>query len=124
MAKPQTHRHLPSVSTAFIERRVWVRFPCNLDTSCHPVGQSAELKWPGTVQNISQGGVCLRLNRRFECGTILTVQLQDPNGTPSGTHLARVVHLHADGHGEWLMGCAFIHELSEDELHALVPDAQ
>jgi hypothetical protein len=105
-----------------VECRVAERHPCKLTMSCQPVAARADrdVMWPATVRDISTRGVGLVLGRRFEQGVGLAVEVPGPNGQPAETLLARVVHTTALPEGRWLLGCAFVSELSEDELDAVV----
>ena len=109
-----------SPGSKFSERRVWVRYHCNLPTSCHPVLTKDAECWSGRVQNISRGGVNLIVPRRFEPGTLLQIELQGPHDSEPRTVLARVVHARACDASHWALGCAFPWELGEENLRALL----
>jgi hypothetical protein len=102
------------------DRRASVRYPCDLETSCQPVASARAMQWSGRILNISQGGICLSIGRRFEAGTLLAIDLPSTDGNSSHSYLGRVVHLRADGCGSYVLGCAFIAPLREDEVQALV----
>jgi hypothetical protein len=102
------------------ERRVWVRYLCDLPTSCHPLLTKDSECWSGRVQNISRGGLNLVVSRRFEPGTLLQIELQGPQDSEPRTVLARVVHARPGDADHWALGCAFAFELGEDMLHALL----
>lgn len=102
------------------ERRVWVRYLCNLPTLCHPVLTKDDQCWSGQVRNISRGGVNLVVSRRFEPGTLLQIELQGPQDAEPRTILARVVHARTCDAGHWAIGCAFPWELAEEALRALL----
>lgn len=104
------------------ERRAHVRYPCELDSSCVPIAGSRGMEWTGKIRDISQGGIGVVLNRRFELGTLLTIEVQEPDGRTSGTLLARVVHVTPHSTGGWVIGCCFTNELGEDEVQALSGD--
>jgi hypothetical protein len=106
-----------------VDRRAAVRFPCDLGSTCRPFALVAEAHWPGRVVNLSCGGVGLLLPRRFEAGTLLNVELQLANGARSGPLLARVIHVRYEQDGTWLVGSAWIHPLTPEELQDLFPDA-
>jgi hypothetical protein len=79
-----------------------------------------ELHWPGTIRDLSTGGLGLVLKRRFEPGAGLAIELPAVGDRPAETLLARVRHATRLSDGRWVHGCAFISELSEDELNALL----
>src|SRR5262249_5934858 len=66
----------------------------------------------------SATGVGLRMERRFEPGTILAFQLDRQEEDFSRTVLARVVHSTPQPAGKWLVGCIIASELSDEELVA------
>jgi hypothetical protein len=69
------------------------------------------------VKDISRGGVKLQLNRPFETGTILKVDVSNGQGERPRTLLVKVVHASPQGSGAWSLGCAFDKELTEQDLH-------
>ena len=107
------------------DRREWVRFSCDVDFSCQPLAVNNESRWLGKVLNISQGGMCLVVNRRFERGTILAVEMYNNVGAVTGTMLARVVHCAPQSHSDWMIGCSFVRALPVEDLRAfVVPDVE
>jgi hypothetical protein len=103
-----------------VERRTSVRYPCNLETACAPVAAESGASWGALIRDVSLGGVSLLLNRRFEPGTLLRVELRDADETER-TLFVRVVYVGKKGSG-WQHGCAFTRNLSEDELGSFTPD--
>lgn len=100
--------------------RVSERHACDVHTSCQPpsFGSGAEEKWDGTIRNISTGGISLVLSRRFERGAGLAIELPGP--AQSATVLARVIHVKPQPDGGWMLGCAFVSPLSDEELRSLL----
>jgi hypothetical protein len=105
-----------------VDCRVRERHPCELETSCQPVAARGDndLHWPGTIRDISTAGVGVVLKRRFEPGAGLAIELPSVGDRDGETLLARVRHATRLQDGHWLHGCAFISELSDDELYALL----
>jgi hypothetical protein len=79
-----------------------------------------ETQWLGMVQEVSRGGLRLLLNRRFEAGTLLQVELQGRQGGSPGQLLVRVVRVTPEASQWWVLGCAFVGEISEDEVQLLL----
>ena len=102
-----------------VERRAWVRYPCDLESSCQPMAGVRGLQWPGKIRDLSRGGVAIILTRRFEVGTLLAVEVQG-QAEAVGTLLARVARVTLQKDGSWLMGCSFTKLLSEEDLKALL----
>lgn len=105
-------------ATAVDERRNFDRFTCEIPTTCQPPSAWRKDPWPATIRDISNSGMSLVLNRRFEKGAGLAVELPTDQGTTS-TNLARVIHVQSLPEGGWLLGCHFISELSDDEIQAV-----
>ncbi len=110
----------PAPSRSRINCRVYERVACELTTSAAPAAAlyNKDARWPATVRDLSLGGVRLSLRRRFEPGTGLGIELIGSDGEPQ-TVLVKVIHAHLQEDGNWGLGCKFISELSEDELHRL-----
>jgi hypothetical protein len=107
------------------DRRASVRYPCSedgfgLDNSCRPIGTERKEAWAASVRDMSTGGVGLCVNRRFEPGTLLVVELQDFDQTASRTLLVRVARVQKEDRDAWILGCEFIHKMTEAELLALM----
>jgi hypothetical protein len=103
---------------ALEERRVWLRYPADLETTYQvPDGPDAR-RFSARVRDISLGGVSLAVDRPFEPGGLLSVELPGATEHARCTALACVVHVTASAPGEWTIGCTFSRELSEDDLEA------
>ena len=62
----------------------------------------------------------MSLDRRFEAGTVLTLEILDENGRGISKSLARVQWVRETLQKRWSIGCAFHRPLSEDDLDALL----
>ncbi len=102
------------------ERRAWVRYPCDLDSSCRPVINAVNRRWPAKVRNVSSGGMCVALDRRFEVGSLLTIDVQNAVGASCLSCVVKVIHVTREDCGNWLLGCSFRSPLSEDEVQELL----
>jgi hypothetical protein len=103
------------------DRRTWVRFPCDLETRAEPTGRSEgteQQRLAVRIRDVSQGGIALVANRPFAPGALLSVELPCAEGQPITAALACVVHVQAQGPGEWLLGCNFARELEDHDLEA------
>jgi hypothetical protein len=103
-----------------VERRAWVRYPCDWESACQPLAGTRGVQWQGKLLNLSRGGVAITLERRFEVGTILSVGVQGQAEEVLGTVVARVVHVLTQADGNWLHGCTFTSPISEEDLKALL----
>jgi hypothetical protein len=105
------------------DRRAFVRVASDLIATCSTGARRQEVSWPGTVHDVSQGGIGLILRHRFTPGMRLLVELRESTGTLVRHVAARVVHVRPvlfDGNHCWQTGCAFDEPLSEEELQTLV----
>ena len=105
-----------------VDCRVYERKSCTVPTVCQPASalEMQEMQWEATICDISLSGARITLQRRFEKGTGLAIELSKNN--PSGTYVVfvKVVHVRSQGDGSWALGCKFISELNEDELHNIL----
>ena len=106
------------------ERRVWARFPTNIDSVCQPVAAETaaepEMGWPGGIIEISCGGMTVSLERRFHPGTQLVIEVPSGNDQPSRFLEVRVIHAKPQADGRWNHGCELRVKLSEADLQTLV----
>src|SRR5947209_3022972 len=110
------------------ERRLWVRYPCNLETISELRSEKSE-RVSARVRNISRGGLRLVVDREVKTGGLLSVELPAGEGQASSTVLAYVVHSTPQD-GVWTLGCTFASELTDEDLRpfgakrerAAVPD--
>jgi PilZ domain len=100
------------------DHRIWVRYSTSPEKPCQ--AGSEQISWSAQIQDISRGGVNLLGNHPFDAGTVLKIELPLTDGVIPTTILARVVHASAKPNGVWALGCAFVKELREEELEALV----
>jgi c-di-GMP-binding flagellar brake protein YcgR len=95
---------------------VWVRYPSQIETTFQPThppgGQPAQAQ----VRDVSQGGISLVVDRPFEPGAMLCIELPTIVKGTSTTVLACVIHLRAERPGRYVVGCTFSSELTEAEL--------
>jgi CheY-like chemotaxis protein len=104
------------------ERRACVRYLCQLDGSCQPVGQPMTGEsWLGKLRDISSTGVKILVNRRFEVGTLLALELPRPGWETTRILLCRVVRMAPEPIGrDWEIGCTLARELSDDEVQSFL----
>jgi hypothetical protein len=116
----------PTVHHACFNCRVYERLECDVPVACQPAAAfgKEESRWEGTIRDISQGGVRLTLQRRFEPGTGLAVELPPLDNGDARTCFLKVMHVKRQLDGLWSLGCKFISELSEDEVKRLVARTQ
>jgi hypothetical protein len=100
------------------ERRVWLRYAANLNIRCEEVSDDAAEGVSAVIGDISRGGLKVIAPRRFEPGTVLSIELPSVGGTSALTVLACVVRARPHGESDWAMGCCFSGELNDEQLQA------
>lgn len=78
------------------------------------------MQWAARILDISGGGIRLLVERRFEIGTILNIEIQAETADAPSSLMVRVMHLSAESAGRWSLGCRFGRELSDKEIQALL----
>jgi serine/threonine protein kinase len=100
------------------ERRAAVRFPSKAEAACWPVARAKETSWTARVRDVSASGVCLRVSRRFEPGTMLVVELRGPDDSVGSFLLVRVRRVKQESARVWDVGCSFERLLADFEVKA------
>jgi hypothetical protein len=109
---------MPSTDRACENRRVWLRYAANLNIRAEQLSGEAESGVLAVICDISRGGLQIIAPRRFEPGTLLSVELPSSRGEAGLAVLACVVRARPHGDSEWTMGCRFSSELDEPQLQA------
>ncbi len=102
------------------DRRTAARHACGFQASRYLIASVADSLSPAWVHNISTGGVLMLLGRPVEAGAVLAVKLLKLSDPAPSMHLVRVLHVREDSGGCYLVGGAFVDEVSEDDLGALL----
>ena len=76
--------------------------------------------WPFPVRDISASGLGTLLDRRVDPGALITVELLNRGLNFWHLKLLRVVHVTPHGDRLWLVGSAFLKELTDEELLSLL----
>jgi serine/threonine protein kinase len=100
------------------ERRRARRYPSKRRTSCRPLSRSRDKHWHGEVVDISETGLCLQLERRFEPGTVLTLFFSGDSGERRPV-LVRVMWAQKKPPKTWCLGGQFDHSLCGFEVDEL-----
>lgn len=116
--KPVSLTLTPTSESTVDERRVWLRYAASLNVRCGEVNEQGESGVLAVVCNISRGGVQLISPRRFEPGTMISVELPSSRREEGMAVLACVVRARPHGDSEWTMGCRFSSELDASQLAA------
>jgi hypothetical protein len=99
------------------DRRLWVRYPAEARTNVLPAGEPVpQNRVSAKVRDISVGGANLLVDRRFDPGEMVSVELPRGADREAATVLACVVRAEPEGDGEWTLGCVFARELSAEDF--------
>ncbi|MGE3806863.1 MAG: PilZ domain-containing protein, partial [Gemmataceae bacterium] len=98
-------------------RRTHQRLSTDLEAVCETIGR-LEMRWTARLRDVSRGGLQIVTERRFESGTILSIQVPGL-GEYVPTLLVRVMRVTAEEDGLWSLGCRFARELSERDVATL-----
>jgi serine/threonine protein kinase len=102
-----------------VNRRGARRYSATLEASCRRL-QSRSDQWSAMIQDISMTGVRLELNRRFETGTVLSLDVLSEQDAVASSLLMRVCWVRDAHEKKWSVGCAFHQPLSAGELDTLL----
>ena len=103
---PPSSEGIPQTSNQ--ERRTFPRQQFNRKAICQLQGETKDDVWfMGSCRDISLSGVGFQLHRRFDPGTVLTLDLQRPNGRSWASFPACVMRCTLQSDGDWMIGCAF-----------------
>jgi|SRR5581483_1337253 len=97
------------------ERRLWVRYPADLNALVQAAGNQ-DTRLSAKVRDVSQGGACLLMNRTFQPGQLLSLELPSADATAIHTVLACVVRASPESGGQWAIGCVFARELTAEDM--------
>lgn len=98
------------------ERRLWVRYPANVQTEVKLAACAApQLRFQAQVRDISLGGANLLVDSELEAGQMLSLELPCNGGRETHTVLACIVRSEPEN-GHWRLGCVFSRELSDEDL--------
>jgi serine/threonine protein kinase len=117
--QPADSRSPPPPQPQMKNRRAATRYPSLLGASCQRV-QGSTARWQAEIQDISLTGLRMTLDRRFEVGTVLTLEILDEQGNGVAKTLARVQWVRETSQNRWSVGCAFHRPLTEDDLDTLL----
>src|SRR5438094_8075425 len=100
------------------ERRASPRFACTLETSCRLLGPLKD-QTTARVLDVSTGGVALWLNRWYDAGTFLAIDLPSQTGKhdihPS---VVKIQYVMPQVDSWWMAGAAFARNRRQDEIKA------
>jgi serine/threonine protein kinase len=115
-----------SARTIEVERRAAVRhdwsgpISCAINQSLHNDATTNQGQWDAQVRNLSANGLGLLLSRRFEPGSVLTVNFVSSTGAVKTTRHILVVRVTPAEGGVWFLAGKLTKGLSKEELRCLL----
>lgn len=97
------------------ERRAGPRHRVDLQIHWNPEPGNPNSRQEGRAHDISTLGIGLVLSQPRDISTFLEIELPETSGHARRLLLSRVVHVE-ELPGQWLIGCAFVSELTAAEL--------
>lgn len=116
MPRQAMRQEQPEPLSSNEERRGDMRHYVRARATCRIFAEGATQTWKGLVRDISTLGIGLVLPLSFPAGTLLEIDLENNSGNWVGAMRARVIHTEQGSQGGWVIGCAFIMELSDAEM--------
>jgi hypothetical protein len=100
------------------EKRKAIRYCCKLRAARSVTGTVAfKPSRLARVLNISRYGIALHVYEPYEVGAILVIRLHASLGEPISPDMEiRLVHTTPQANGTWVLGAAFMEELTESQL--------
>jgi serine/threonine-protein kinase len=100
------------------EKRAKKRYSAKRSSTCQALpGRRSQEVWEGEVINLSENGLCLEVDRRFERGAMLSIGLQA--AANSRSVIGCVAWVDQLAPKKWRVGCRLAESLSEPEIEAL-----
>jgi c-di-GMP-binding flagellar brake protein YcgR len=123
-AEPPLPELLPPRSPASVspaERRQWVRYETEMPGNVKLATNRDGAKLKATVRNLSEGGAKLSVDRPFELGQVLSIELPVEEGNAC-TMVACILRVTPEVDGTWTLGCSFSSDIDSNagELRRLL----
>jgi PilZ domain len=103
-----------------LDRRAVGRYPCRRSPFVRVLARPSFQMHRAFLQDVSPQGLGLILDRSFDIGTLLAIQLRTVHAGVSGILTARVIHVTAQPDGSWLLGCSLNRRLTDEEIFHLL----
>jgi hypothetical protein len=102
------------------ERRHWYRYPCGPQIYCRLVIDGVVDFWAVRVHNLSTGGIKLMLDIPVPREKVVTVVLHNPACKYSCQRQVRIAYSHKVARIQFIVGGAFVKDLTAQEMQALL----
>ncbi len=111
-----TPKPMPKTSAIVEKRRKGKRHPIRLKTTLGLADAVNQQSWQAQIVDISVGGLCLRLPKRFEANALINVFLPDEETGEKVARLIRVRWVKATSDRTYLHGCIFVNPLENQDV--------
>lgn len=102
------------------DARVTERYPSKLEVSSRLIAAVGDEFRPAKIRDISANGICLVIDRPFDVGTVLTLELLDTKTQSFVAPLQlKVVYTRKHSGGCWLVGGSLSHQITTEEIQSL-----
>lgn len=101
------------------ERRAFIRYLPTTELPRQVILGAVQQRWHATVRDISRSGIGLTFSKPIEAGTLGEVELQTMDHA-TRTLRVKVIYAREQEDGSWQLGCAFLQQLSDEELKKLL----
>ena len=103
-----------------IDRRGCDRYPCLRRPAVRLLAKPSFQSYHAVVRDISFRSIGLLVEKPFDIGTILAIQMRSRHAGFSGILSAQVQHATQQADGTWLMGCTLSRSLTDDEIFQML----
>jgi hypothetical protein len=102
------------------ERRSLERYACSRRRFVRVLARSMLETSDASIRDFSMKGIGLVLDRCYEPGELLAIQLRSPTAGLSGILTAQVRYATQQRDGRWQVGCSLCRQLTRQEAIALL----
>jgi hypothetical protein len=103
-----------------IDRRGVDRYPCLRRPAVRVLARPSFQSYHALVREVAFRSIGLLLEKPFEAGTVLAIQMRSRHTGFSGILSAQVQHTTQQADGTWLLGCTLSRSLTDDEIFQLL----
>ena len=112
--------YLVTHSLLEIDRRGTERYSCLRRPAVRLLARPSFQSYHAVVRDVSFRSIGLMVEKPFEAGTVLAIQMRSRHAGFSGILSAQVQHSTQQADGTWLMGCTLSRSLTDDEIFQLL----
>src|SRR5580704_5104169 len=115
-----SEEHPGSPTLLEIDRRGFDRYPCLRRPAVRLLARPSFQSYHAVVRDVAFRSIGLLVEKPFDGGTVLAIQMRSRNAGFSGILSAQVQHATQQEDGTWLLGCSLSRSLTDDEIFQLL----